>query len=431
MSAALQFLGGRKGGNVTDELASAMTFGQLSVWRDLQQLPMALRWEGNLSCAWRIPETVAEPDVWRCLGELGLRHESLRTVYRESEVDGPRQVVLVHTAAEIIAAIRQIGRVPARSVETVELRRTFNLGVELPWRAWIDDVGQHVLLVIHHIAADGVGINVMERDFLDLLAGRRLPDGPKPATLAARQRAGADGRPQAAHAYWRRTLESAPRPNHVPARGAVLRATMHTGVAEPVLSAVAHGMGVTLPTVVLAAYCRALCDTATTSSPLLVYAMSSNRFDIAADLVTSMNQWSVLLADVRDGEPLEPTARRLHVASLRALVHSMYDPDVVAQIRAAAEANGAALDPGYFMTMVPPSVSAPVAAAPVPIGPPTLQWHHPTRTTGPAFYLMVETDAVVRLTVRVMREGYGRDDLAVLLSTMRDSLAGLVTAAVA
>ncbi|WP_422736001.1 condensation domain-containing protein [Micromonospora sp. WMMD729] len=416
---------------MTPEATYPMTLGQLSVWRDIERMQPEKWWEGNLCFSWSLAEGVTVAQVWRAVGALGMRHASLRTTFDVDDPKDPRQRVAVHSAADVVAAVRQPdGETTMSRIETEEIQRPFTLTTDLPWRVWLaegDDGPRALMVVIHHMAADGAGINTMERDFAALLAGEDLPPAPQPTDLATRQRSGdLDAALLAAESYWRKTLSAAPR-RTPPAPGPVLRATMHTGIPEPMLRAGARGIGVTVAAVLLTAYCRALIRAGTTDTPALLYPMSSNRFDPAVtSLVTSMNQWVPLLAAPEPDEAFAQTARTLYVRNMRALKHGVYDPDAVAGIREDIERAGGPLDPGYHFTfLLPPMVVSP----PAEIQESRIEWHVPIRSTGPDFYLMASADSTVRLTVRVIRDGYRRQELEALLVAMRNDLSELVGAA--
>jgi hypothetical protein len=413
----------------TVSMTHPMTLGQLSVWRDIEVMPPDRWWEGNLFFRWAVPAGTPGERVWPAIGALGMRHESLRTTFDVSDPDDPRQRISAGSAEAVVAAVRRPSGpdVDRARIETDEVRRAFQLTEELPWRVWLAgpaDAPTEVYLVIHHMAADGAALNVLEREFAALLADVPLAEAPQPSALARRQRDGSDGQLLAAEAYWRKTLAAAPRNPAPPGPGPVLRATLLTGIPEPLLRAAAQRIGVTPPTVVLAAYGVVL-DRTTTSAPLLLYPMSSNRFDPAvAGLVTSMNQWVPLLFDPAPDKPFAAIVRRLHFRSLGALKHGIYDPDVIARVRAEAGRDGGPVDPGYHFTyLLPPMTVRPPAG----VTEPWLEWHVPIRGTGPGFYLMVNAHEEVNLTLRVIRAGYSREALEAVLGGVRELLLGFVT----
>ncbi|MEU4769929.1 amino acid adenylation domain-containing protein [Actinosynnema sp. NPDC023794] len=134
-------------------------------------VPLAVRLTGEL-----------DPTVLRtALGDVVARHEVLRTAYRE--VDGePHQVVLPPSPPEL----------PVVAVEPAELDAVlaevalagFDLATEPPLRTRLLRLGptEHVLvLVLHHIAADGGSMEPLARDLSRACAARRdgsAPDWP-------------------------------------------------------------------------------------------------------------------------------------------------------------------------------------------------------------------------------------------------------------
>ncbi|GAA3655644.1 hypothetical protein GCM10022420_035610 [Streptomyces iranensis] len=133
-------------------------------------LPLALRLSGELD---RVALEAA-------LGDVADRHESLRTVFPETDGE-PRQHVLTGEA----------GRPPLIVVETAEehLRevlggyaaRGFDLSVDLPWRARLLKTGpsDYVLLIVaHHIAVDGWSMGVLGREIGVAYAARRAGRAP-------------------------------------------------------------------------------------------------------------------------------------------------------------------------------------------------------------------------------------------------------------
>ncbi|MFG3283165.1 amino acid adenylation domain-containing protein [Streptomyces sp. NPDC048111] len=119
-------------------------------------MPLAVRLFGALD--------VAALDA--ALGDVVARHESLRTVF--PEVDGePRQVVL--DAGEVWSGLRVQEMTEERLAELTraEAGRGFDLTSQTPLRAFLhrtaDD--EHVLLLmLHHIAADGWSLAPLARD---------------------------------------------------------------------------------------------------------------------------------------------------------------------------------------------------------------------------------------------------------------------------
>jgi amino acid adenylation domain-containing protein/non-ribosomal peptide synthase protein (TIGR01720 family) len=153
-----------------------LSYGQRRLWflnrfegpDDGYNMPLALRLTGELD----------EVALGEALCDVVARHESLRTVFAEDD-EGPYQVVLP------VGDARPVLSVVGVAVERVdgELARAarygFDLSAEIPVRAWLLRVGdgECVLLVLmHHIAADGWSIPLLMRD-LTVAYGERCAGG--------------------------------------------------------------------------------------------------------------------------------------------------------------------------------------------------------------------------------------------------------------
>ncbi|SCL44452.1 Condensation domain-containing protein [Micromonospora citrea] len=377
-----------------------LTMGQRSMWRALSVRPPEQLWESNQDLVWSLPAGTAAEQVRQALTALAARHESLRTVYRPAdEPDAVRQVVL---------------RDPPVRFTEASVREPFDLAAQPAWRAWLhspDDGGSPQLrLVIHHLAADGAAVRILESDLRALLRGDRLADAPTPRKVAERQRADEfRARLIAAGEYRRRTIAAAPR---VPvSRGSLVRARAHTGIPYGVVRDAARRLRITVPTLLLTVYAQALAAT-TGRTDQLLWQLASNRLDpTVRRLVSSMTQWVPMLAACDPDGPLPPMARGVNVAALRAMQHGVYDPFAVAPMD---------FDHGSFFTFIP----APADADPEPseVAPRRVEFLPPRAYSGASFYLMAWVHPCVQFTLRVMRGGYGRAEVERFLTTMTDLL---------
>ncbi|SDJ34612.1 amino acid adenylation domain-containing protein, partial [Rhodococcus triatomae] len=128
----------------------------------VHNLPLAVRFTGDLDVA---ALEVALSDVLR-------RHESLRTVFPESD-SGPSQQVLSVDAATVTLDVVTAAD-PSAAVREFVLRG-FDVTGELPVRARLFRTGadEHVLaIVLHHIAADGWSFAPLARDVMVAYAAR-------------------------------------------------------------------------------------------------------------------------------------------------------------------------------------------------------------------------------------------------------------------
>ncbi|HVH36018.1 MAG TPA: amino acid adenylation domain-containing protein [Tahibacter sp.] len=133
-------------------------------------IPYRLRLQGALDTA----------ALQRALRDLSQRHDVLRTTFRE--IDGePRQIVQPDGGIELVVHDLNALAEPQRS-DTArqrlhdEARRPFDLSREIPWRACLAKLSadEHWLaLTVHHIAADGWSMSILERELASLYAMHR------------------------------------------------------------------------------------------------------------------------------------------------------------------------------------------------------------------------------------------------------------------
>ncbi|GAA3128694.1 hypothetical protein GCM10017687_49750 [Streptomyces echinatus] len=166
------------------------------------------------------------------IGDVVRRHESLRTVF--TETDGtPVQQVLPSETVVVPVEVRQA--TAAAQLETLVsqvARYEFDLETEIPIRARIintDDDQCTLILVVHHIAADGWSLVPLMRDLSDAYTARRNGHQPdwEPLTvqyadytLWQREVLGTEDDPDSVlsqqFAYWRTELADLPEQTTLP-----------------------------------------------------------------------------------------------------------------------------------------------------------------------------------------------------------------------
>ncbi|MFK4099059.1 amino acid adenylation domain-containing protein [Streptomyces sp. NPDC019531] len=115
------------------------------------------------------------------LADLVARHEALRTVYPE-DADGPHQVVLPPWTPYTTECVRD----PAPDL-AADAARPFDLTRDVPLRTTLYETGPdtHVLLlVVHHIAADGASLRPMAEDITTAYRARTTGGEPAFSELA-------------------------------------------------------------------------------------------------------------------------------------------------------------------------------------------------------------------------------------------------------
>lgn len=150
---------------------------RLEVANGAYNIPVVLRLSGSLDIA----------ALRQALRDTVARHEALRTVISE-EIDGePSQKVLPPAAAAL--PFEHVASTPDRLAAALahDAGYVFDLRRELPVRAWLHTVGarQHSLMILlHHIAADGGSIGPLCRDLAEAYAARCAGQAPSWAPLA-------------------------------------------------------------------------------------------------------------------------------------------------------------------------------------------------------------------------------------------------------
>ena len=133
--------------------------------------------EGHKSATYTIPLAVRlvgaldRSALEAALGDIVARHESLRTIFPDV-LGVPRQEVLAAEAARPRLAVVEVSEADLEEALAGAARRGFDLACEPPLRAQLfalepdeDGAREHVLLlVLHHIAADGWSLAPLLRD---------------------------------------------------------------------------------------------------------------------------------------------------------------------------------------------------------------------------------------------------------------------------
>ncbi len=161
-----------------------LSFAQQRLWFMCQLAPDSAFY--NIPAALRLTSAVEGRLLDRCLGEIVRRHAVLRTTF--PEVEG-QAVQRVHPQAEALASRVDLSGLPpqeresaARRLVEQASRRPFDLSKGPLFRFALLELGpadKVLLLVIHHIAADGWSLGVLLRElsllYPALAAGESSP----------------------------------------------------------------------------------------------------------------------------------------------------------------------------------------------------------------------------------------------------------------
>ncbi|MFC8042639.1 amino acid adenylation domain-containing protein [Nocardia sp. NPDC057353] len=179
----------------------------------------------NIAVALRLTGALDTAALRAAFGDLVARHESLRTVY-PADSEGARQVVL--PAADAVPEVPVLAVAPAalRAAVTAAAGTGFDLTEQTPLRATVFRLGREthvVLLVVHHISADGASMAPLATDLVTAYARRTagLATEPEPLpvqyadfALWHRELLGAEADPDSLAArqlrFWTEALAGAP-----------------------------------------------------------------------------------------------------------------------------------------------------------------------------------------------------------------------------
>ena len=297
-------------------------------------LPGALCLSGRLDAA----------ALARALNEVARRHQVLRSAYPEA-AGRPSVVVLRGVERRLplvdLARLGEAAAGVAAGIGAALGRRPFDLAAGPPLRAALLRLApeEHwLVLVLHHIAADGWSLGILAGELAVLhaafAAGRPSPLGELPvqySDFARWQRGWLVGEALAAHlAFWRRALAGAPARLQLPAdrprppapsfRGERIAALAPPGLAAELRGA-ARRNGATLFMVLLATL-DLLLQRSTGQQDLVVGAAIANRERLEIEgLIGCFVNTLALRADLSGRPSLDELLRQVRETSLAAYAH--------------------------------------------------------------------------------------------------------------
>ncbi|MGJ6964674.1 condensation domain-containing protein [Streptosporangium sp. G11] len=326
---SVEFTGARGG-------ESPLSWGQLAIWR-------LTRWldddDPYFNMPWVLP-VYGRRDldtVLRALRVLVERHETLRTTYEETPGGLVQRVarqgrftVEVYDAGETrpVAAAREL---------SVRLAATaFDYATELPFRCAVVTVGgrpRTVALTLSHLAVDGGALDVLAREWRDLLAGGEPPAPAwQPMDQAAVEREGAGAaRGERTLRHWRAILERAPLtmfdfPRTTPEEPRFVKVGMESAATAAAAEVLAARWSVSTASVLTAAS-AVLLGALTGHREVVMQLIVANRHDprIAAMVGSAVQDGIFILALPGEGT-FADAARAGHRQALTAYRNAHYDP---------------------------------------------------------------------------------------------------------
>ncbi|MEU2117020.1 condensation domain-containing protein [Streptomyces sp. NPDC016459] len=293
----------------------------------------------NLPQVWELPAGTTHKQVEEVLTALQERHEALRTRYEDIDSENPTQIVLPPQPVVIAGPPQETE--PVKAADSLG-GEPFDLAIDPPWRmTLVAENGQirWLAICLHHIATDGWSVNQLQREFLTLLSVGVLPGGEVPTcrSLAEEQWSEAnETRRRSARKHWQKIFGKAPTMVRDEAPHSVNGRWGRYGTAEQTdaLHRIARAYQLSLPSVILSAYCRAAAQFDGLDE-IMVAVFTNNRSDPRWEkLLTTQDQLIPLVVPTDPDEPFGAFATKVHWELFRSYRHGEYNVDDMLEIAA-------------------------------------------------------------------------------------------------
>jgi len=276
------------------------------------------------------------------VGDVVARHESLRTVFVET--DGvPAQLVLDAAQVAVPVTVADVPAAEMAAAVAAAVRHEFDLSVEIPLRASVfrHDAEECVLvLLLHHIAGDGWSAAALLRDLSAAYTARRYRRAPAWAPLPVqyadyalwqRDLLGSSTDPDSMVSrqfeYWRRELDGVPEQLRLPTDRPRPRTASYRGdvvgfgidvETRAAVERVAAGAGATVAMVLQSALAVLLCELGAGQDIPIGSPIAGRTDEALGDLVGFfVNTW-VLRASVDPGASFAEIVGQIRAKALAA-----------------------------------------------------------------------------------------------------------------
>ena len=160
-----------------------LSFAQRRLWF-LQSLdgPSATY---NIPLAVRLTGRLDRAALRQALSDVAARHEVLRTTYQEADGE-PYQCIRDAANAVVALTVCQCAAPDLETAVNTAARYSFDLASELPIKAWLfvtSDTDHTLLILMHHIAADGWSLGPLSSDLAAAYSARCAGRAPQWAPL--------------------------------------------------------------------------------------------------------------------------------------------------------------------------------------------------------------------------------------------------------
>ncbi|MBM7442707.1 hypothetical protein JOC24_006152 [Streptomyces sp. HB132] len=408
-----------------------LTFGQLSVLRDLDLSGPEEQSDGNLPLVLDVPSGAGVDQVTEAWARLVERHEALRTVYDRRAAE-PTQTVHPFLGLELdTTELSDPTREAALAVAEEWAQQEIHFDVDHSWRAAVAvhrGVVTHLVCVVHHLAADSAACTLVEDEFHTLVSGGTLaPDPPQPVELALEQHRDEQQRHRTIEFWldeWRGFVDEDRQGGDTSRR---YRAVLYSERAQTAARAVSERLSVSVQSVILGAASLALFDLNGRDRATFGLLAGNRIAKRWQTLLSSMNQLApVTVAADRDASP-EAFLRTLYMGSLERLLHGSYSVDELrTRLVEAGSVNPDPLQFDCYFNYLGEIALPPDEGSPAHDG---VEWFADAWQGGPRFNLRVAMGSGLHLSLTASEDYLGGEATGRYLASVETALMSLADGA--